>query len=252
VAFSARPREAAPPRRAAAESVWWRGRRRSAKAAPAGCLTSPDQPAGQAVERRPRWSAGRAGLTFVTGLVALGLLALALALVAVPRLLGGMSLTVLTGSMEPGIRPGDVVVTRGIDLAQAQKLRCGDIITFLPYPQDPTLVTHRIVAITSDADGVAFITQGDNNDTVDSWGPVRDYQVRGQVLYHVPKLGWVRQWAGHSVGWIIPISAAILFLYAAISLASSFRRPGADQAAATSPLESPPCVDSPVTSTRAA
>ena len=163
---------------------------------------------------------GSGVLTFVT----IVLLALAVGLVVVPKVLGGMSLTVLTPSMEPAISPGDVVVTRGIDVKDAKDLRIGDVITFLPYPNDPMLVTHRIVAQSVNAQGYSFITQGDNNNVSDSWGPVNDFQIRGKVLYVVPKIGYVKEWLGSSTQWIIVGAAVLLIAYATITFLSSFRK----------------------------
>ncbi|MDR0284600.1 MAG: signal peptidase I [Propionibacteriaceae bacterium] len=160
--------------------------------------------------------------------VTLLLLALAVALVVVPKITGGMSLTVLTGSMEPGIMPGDVVVTKGIDTARARDLQIGDVITFLPYADDPMLVTHRIIAKSVGSAGTSFTTKGDNNNTPDSWNPVNDYQVRGQLLYVIPKIGYVRQWLGPYTVWIVPGIAVILLGYAGITFATSFRKPADD------------------------
>jgi len=153
-----------------------------------------------------------------------GVAAVVVALVVVPRVLGGMSLTVLTGSMQPHIMPGDMVVTRGIDTQQARSLNVGDIITFLPYPDDPTLVTHRIVAKSVGASGTSFITKGDDNNAADAWGPVFDYQVRGQMAYVVPKAGWVRQWAGQHVSWAIPVVGAAMLALGLARMATSWRR----------------------------
>jgi len=178
-------------------------------------------------------------LTAATGLVVVVLLALAVLLEVVPRVTGGMSLTVLTGSMEPGIKHGDIVVTRGIDQAEAQSLAVGDIITFLPYPDDPTLVTHRIVSLSTGPTGTSFVTRGDNNNAVDPWGPVADYKVRGKVLYTVPKLGYAREWAGQSLRWVVPALAGLLFVYAAVTGIRSFRRPGDEPEPARRPAAGP-------------
>ncbi|MCL1923534.1 MAG: signal peptidase I [Propionibacteriaceae bacterium] len=159
----------------------------------------------------------------VLTLLMVAMLALAAALVVVPKIMGGVSLTVLTGSMEPDIHPGDVVVTRGVDEETARELHIGDVIVFLPYPDDPTVVTHRIVAKSVSSNSVAFITQGDNNNAPDYWGPVGTHQVRGEVMYVVPKVGLVRQWVGNHVGWVIPVVACLLLGYAVVSFATSFR-----------------------------
>jgi len=135
-----------------------------------------------------------------------------------------MSLTVLTGSMEPHIRPGDVVVTRGVDTASAANLRVGDIITFLPFPDDPTLVTHRIIGKSVNSSGTWFITQGDNNNTPDPWGSVGDFQVRGQVAYVVPHVGWARQWTGQAGRWVLPGVGAVLIIVGTVGFIKAGRR----------------------------
>jgi len=170
--------------------------------------------------RQGWWHAAVAGLVTFILIVTAGLVA---ALVVVPKVLGGMSLTVLTGSMRPGIAPGDVVVTRGVDVASAANLRIGDIITFLPYPDDPTLVTHRIVAKSINSSGTWFTTQGDDNNTTDSWGPVGDFQVRGKLAYVVPKVGWLREWTGHVAPWLLPAVGVVLIGVGVISLVTGRR-----------------------------
>lgn len=165
------------------------------------------------------------GLLTVVMLLAAGLVA---ALVVVPKALGGASLTVLSGSMEPGIMPGDVVVTRGVDDSSMSALKVGDVITFLPYPDDPTLVTHRIVGLAVSAQGTSYVTQGDNNNAVDPWGPVQANQIRGQLMYRVPKVGWVREWVGDSSRWVIVCLAAALIGFGGWSVVASFRQPKSD------------------------
>ena len=160
----------------------------------------------------------------------LAALALAATLVVVPKLMGGMSLTVLSGSMRPSIQPGDVVVTRGIEPDQVANLKVGDVITFLPYPDDPTMVTHRIVGMAvSGGAGTRFVTQGDDNNHVDAWGPVGAEQIRGQVVYKVPLVGWVREWVGNNAQWAVFGAAALLIGYGVISFSRSFRRPKSNQ-----------------------
>ncbi len=181
-------------------------------------------------ETKPQKTTGKPGWASVinSGIVTflmLILLALATIVVIIPKIMGGMSLTVLSGSMEPSIKPGDIIVTKGITTDQAADLHINDIITFLPYPDDPTLVTHRITAITVSPDGHSFTTQGDNNNTPDTWNPVHDYQIRGQVIYIIPKLGHIRQALGTSIQWIIPLAAILLIGYGVVSFAISFRKP---------------------------
>ena len=129
---------------------------------------------------------------------ALAIIAIALvcALFVIPRLLGGSSLTVLTGSMEPTLMPGDIAVVRGVDQDNVcTSISVGDIVTYLPEPDDPALITHRVVGKTignyKDGTDCRLIFQGDNNSAQDD--PVSPLQVRGTFMYGVPKLGWLKQ-----------------------------------------------------------
>ena len=130
--------------------------------------------------------AGRVGSGVLTA-VMVALLLLAAVVTVVPRLIGAVPLTVLSGSMEPAISAGDLVVVRPTDPAD---LRIGDVVTVQPVSDDPTLVTHRIVGVTHGGDGLAgFVTQGDANEHPDE--PVVPEQVMGRVVYTVPLIGHV-------------------------------------------------------------
>lgn len=130
----------------------------------------------------------------VLNLAAWALAALVLALLAVmiviPRLTGWVPLTVLSGSMEPAIPTGSMVAIERIDgEADLAGIGTGDLITFMPRPEDPTLITHRVISQGARADGTTvFITQGDANNAPDP-DPVGAEQIRGKVRYHVPYAG---------------------------------------------------------------
>ena len=96
-------------------------------------------------DRADRDTAVRGVLEVLRWALAALVLALVLALVVVPRVLGGSALAVLSGSMEPRLSPGDVVVVRGVD-DPAATTQVGDVVAFQPTSDDPTLVTHRVVA----------------------------------------------------------------------------------------------------------
>ena len=134
----------------------------------------------------------------------------ALALIAIPKMNDARPLTVLSGSMIPTFDPGDVVVVRDTD---AESLEVGDVITFQPYSDDPRLTTHRIVEVRYGVDGVSYLTQGDNNDAVDL-EPITAAQVKGQVWYVVPYVGYVSVWmAGGLLGTLVDLIAVALLLY---------------------------------------
>jgi signal peptidase len=152
----------------------------------------------------------------------------------------GTSLAVLTGSMEPDIKPGDLVVTRGVDASNQNNLAVGDVIVFLPYPDDPTVVTHRIISISTSTTGVSYVTKGDNNNAPDPWGPVAASHVRGEVVYVVPKVGFVREWIMQHIPAAITIMGVLLIGYGAFAFVTSLRRPRKPEGEPVAPARGAP------------
>lgn len=92
-------------------------------------------------------------------------------------------LSVLSGSMEPAIRVGSLVIVR-----PSAEYKINDIITF-PSPEDPNiLVTHRIIGIQTIENRIFYITQGDANEEPDPDLIAKD-DVIGKVLFTIPFLG---------------------------------------------------------------
>lgn len=143
--------------------------------------------------------------------------------ILVPFISGSTPYTILTSSMEPGLPPGTLVVVRPVD---PDDLTIGDVVTYQLESGQPTVVTHRIIAI--EAENVpggerGFITKGDANDVPDE-STVMEVQLKGAVWYSVPLLGWVNTVVTGSMrGWLIPIAAGALFLYAAWLYGSQVR-----------------------------
>lgn len=153
--------------------------------------------------------------------VAIGILVIAL-----PAAVGGMPLTILTGSMSPSMPPGTLVVVRPTPISD---IRPGDVLTYQYESGKPTLVTHRVVAraVDTHSDAVTFVTQGDANPRPDD-GEVLPVQVRGTVWFAVPLLGWVNQAMSGVRGWLVPAIAAALLFYALWMMVSGLldrRRP---------------------------
>jgi len=154
----------------------------------------------------------------VTSVLLIAVLALAVLLAVVPRLLGGEALTVLTGSMQPTYSPGDVVVS-----VPQEEYQVGDVVTFQPVSGDPTLVTHRIVAVTvGGPQGQQYITRGDANGDDDD--PIEAAQIMGEVVYSVPYVGYVAVAAGEHRHTLIAAAAALLIGYGIYAVASDVRR----------------------------
>ena len=95
---------------------------------------------------------------------------------------------VLTGSMEPVIYPGDVILIKKINQErQLGSLAVNDVINF---SRDNITVTHRIIEVlTDEAGNVSYRTKGDNNDSPDE-EIVEPNDLNGIISNVVPKAGW--------------------------------------------------------------
>ncbi len=91
------------------------------------------------------------GCLAVFGLIALG-----------PHVFGYRTATMLTGSMDPGITPGDVVLSVP---QPASEVEVGDVISYHIPVEDHRVETHRVVEVIHNENGtVAVRTQGDANE----------------------------------------------------------------------------------------
>lgn len=102
----------------------------------------------------------------------------------VPSVLGFSFLQVQTGSMEPELPVGTIVITKNTD---PKELKKGDIISFYSTDKEISqkVVTHRIVDITTNMKGYpTFTTKGDANDIEDR-APVSNIMVIGKVVYNI-------------------------------------------------------------------
>lgn len=135
------------------------------------------------------------------GGVALGLVAgLVLALLG-PLVVGGRTFAVLSGSMEPTLGVGDLVLEQKIPSTQ---IRVGDIVTFRSRDDPGKLITHRARRV-SVANGVVRVTtKGDANLTVERWSVPANGHV-GRAIGRVPKLGYLLVWTRSPLGRLLLI-----------------------------------------------
>ena len=90
-----------------------------------------------------------------------------------PGVFGIKPAIVLSGSMEPTIRTGDLIFIHSTD---TQELKEGDVICYLT---SGSAVTHRIAGIANGEDGLPrYVTRGDANNAEDRL-PVTSEQVQG-------------------------------------------------------------------------
>jgi signal peptidase I len=155
---------------------------------------------------RPIWRrlAGFAGWA----VVAVGV-ALALA-IAGPLAIGDHPHTDLSGSMEPAISPGDVVIDEQIAPTEAE---VGDIVTFRDPVKESKLLTHRVVRVRRDGSHLWFVTKGDANNTREHWRVAADGQI-ARVVYTVPWVGHIAVLARTPLGWVLLVGVPLLLVVA--------------------------------------
>ncbi len=84
----------------------------------------------------------------------------------VPSVGGFFPMIVLTDSMYPGIQSGDLIICHTKD---AEDVEVGDVISFFdPAGNGTSVVTHRVVEITTQDGELAFRTKGDANNAEDA------------------------------------------------------------------------------------
>jgi signal peptidase len=113
---------------------------------------------------------------------------------------------VFTGSMEPAIPVGSIVVIKS---ANPETLTIGDVICFKIESESLTTVTHRIINITNEG----FITKGDANEDPDTW-TVKKENVIGKVTTTIPYIGYLGYFVRTPLGFItlVIIPASILIV----------------------------------------
>ena len=104
-----------------------------------------------------------------------------------PHVLGYRTMTMLTGSMSPGIDPGDVIVVTPLPVSE---VRAGMVISYHIPVDDHRLVSHRVLSVDTSPEGAVTVqTKGDANDAPDPWQATLQGDTAWQVTAVVPDLG---------------------------------------------------------------
>lgn len=143
---------------------------------------------------------------YLLALAALGLGAL-LVLMQTDIMPGYDVRIVQSGSMEPAIMTGSVVV-----IQDRERYEVDDVITFGGSDSATSLpTTHRVVETIVQDGELAYITKGDANTDRDQQ-PVREGDVRGTVLFSIPYLGYILDFARQPLGFALLIGIPAAFI----------------------------------------
>lgn len=151
------------------------------------------------------------------GALTIGALLLLLQTAVVP---GYEVFIVQSGSMEPAVRTGSVVVVRA-----QERYQVGDIVTFGGSATGQIPTTHRIIADTLQAGQLAYQTQGDANDAPDAQ-PILASTVRGRVIATIPFLGFLLDFARQPLGFalLIGVPAVVIVFEEVSTIYAALRR----------------------------
>lgn len=114
---------------------------------------------------------------------------------------GYTPLIVMSGSMEPAIMTGDLVI---IKHQTASEYEFGDIATYL---EDDIAYTHRIISLENDS----AILKGDSNDLADN--AILKEDLVGKMILRIPKVGLFILFLKTPLGILGLIVIAVLILY---------------------------------------
>ena len=107
---------------------------------------------------------------------------------------------VLSGSMEPELEVGSLIVTRFVE---PEEIAVGDIITFSSGMADKNQVTHRVVGI-GHSSAIYFETKGDANDTPDPT-TVPGWNLIGKVVFTAYYWGYITEFIKTPFGFLLAV-----------------------------------------------
>lgn len=108
---------------------------------------------------------------------------------------------VSSGSMEPQLKHGSLVVTRPVE---PETIVIGDMITFRPIAAGEDQITHRVVGI-GHSSSLHFQTKGDACENPDPFTvPARN--LIGKICFHVPYLGYVTEFLKTPLGFTVAVA----------------------------------------------
>ena len=152
-----------------------------------------------------------ANMTLVgAALVVVGALTVSLA----PRLLGYSSVVVYGGSMADSVPVGSIAVTETV---RPEDVSVGDVIVFHPpttltnLSTNPLPLMHRVVSVREEEGQRVFQTKGDANPTPDPT-EVALQGTGSRVVYTVPYIGYLVNFAGTRLGWVLLLMLPATYL----------------------------------------
>lgn len=112
---------------------------------------------------------------------------------------------VLSGSMEPNLQIGDMIISKSVN---EEQIKIGDIITFVD--NNKNIITHRVVDILIKDGKKLYQTKGDNNSSKDV-GVISIENIKGKYSFKISKVGSIITEMITPTGLIITILIITIF-----------------------------------------
>ncbi|MEA3355222.1 MAG: signal peptidase I [Patescibacteria group bacterium] len=122
-------------------------------------------------------------------------------------------LRVMSGSMEPAIKTGSVIISQKINPSILKK---DDIITYTSKDNPNISITHRLIEINSQDNKTIYTTKGDANSSQDI-AEIKPSQIKGKVIFSLPLLGYLSVWTKKPLGFgLLVVLPAVLIILSEI------------------------------------
>lgn len=126
----------------------------------------------------------------------------------VPSIGGTMPLIVLTDSMYPEIKSGDIIICKKID---PKDIEVDDVISFYdPEGNGTSVVTHKVVKVIEEDGKLSFRTKGINNNTEDRLDVPAENVIAEYTDIRIPLAGNVAIFMQSTAGLIICVVVPIV------------------------------------------
>jgi len=141
----------------------------------------------------------------ISVLIIIALLSPILICLVAPLLFGGFFSVIMSGSMEPTIPVGSIVIVKKVN---PEDVKVDDVIAF---QTGESRTIHRVVEKVVENGSFYFRTKGDANEDPDPW-IVKPQDVKGALLLTIPYYGYIIYFAR------TPLGLALFILVPAIIL----------------------------------
>jgi signal peptidase I len=129
-----------------------------------------------------------------------------------PEIGGFIVMNIQSGSMEPAIKTGDLIITKTVK--KPYELKVGDVVSYVGYEnKDLIIITHRITSVVDEGGAVSYVTKGDNNPTVDEVEVTPSSIVSKYDGIRIPVLGTIFSFLSGRVGFFICIVLPLFILF---------------------------------------